>query len=69
MTKWKKISEIQHIRAVYTRETLAATYEYKLPGQDQQRLKKAVNVNFVPFIRGVRGLHIFSRINGMQIWQ
>ena len=41
----------------------------RLPGQDQQRLKKAVNVDFVPFIRGVRGLHIFSRINGMQIWQ
>ena len=55
---------------VYTREnkprlTLAAAYvsrernylyEYKLPGQDKPRLEKAVNVNFVPFIRGVRGL-------------
>ena len=58
------------IRAVYTREnkprlTLAAAYvsrernylyEYKLPGQDKTRLEKAVNVDFVPFIRGVRGL-------------
>ena len=55
-------------RAVYTREnkprlTLAAAYvsrersylyEYKL--QDKLRLEKAVNVDFVPFIRGVRGL-------------
>ena len=31
-------------------------YEYKLPGQDKPRLEKAVNVDFVPFIRGVRGL-------------
>ena len=60
----------QDIRAVYTREnkprlTLAAAYvsrernylyEYKLPGQDKPRLEKAVNVDFVPFIRGVRGL-------------
>ena len=59
-----------NIRAVYTREnkprlTLAAAYvsrernylyEYKLPGQDKPRLEKAVNVDFVPFIRGVRGL-------------
>ena len=59
------------IRAVYTREnkprlTLAAAYvsrernylyEYKLPGQDKPRLEKAVNVDFVPFIRGFRGLH------------
>ena len=70
------------IRAVYTRVnkprlTLAAAYlsrernylyEYKLPGQDKPRLEKAVNVDFVPFIRGVRGLRkprlIFSRING-----
>ena len=58
------------IRAVYTREnkprlTLAAAYitrernylyEYKLPGQDNPRLEKAVNVDFVPFIRGVRVL-------------
>ena len=58
------------IRAVYTREnkprlTQAAAYvnrernylyEYKLPGQDKPRLEKAVNVDFVPFIRGVRGL-------------
>ena len=57
-------------RAVYTREnkprlTLAAAYvsrernylcEYKLLGQDKTRLEKAVNVDFVPFIRGVRGL-------------
>ena len=57
-------------RAVYTREnkprlTLAAAYiirernyfyEYKLPGQDKARLEKAVNVDFVPFIRGVRVL-------------
>ena len=56
------------IRAVYTREnkpqvTLAAAYimpernylyEYKLPGQDKPRLEKAVNVDFVPFIQGVR---------------
>ena len=61
---------IKHIRAVYTREnkpqlTLAAAYvsrernylyEYKLPGQGKPRLEKAVNVDFVPFIRGVRGL-------------
>ena len=71
-----------HNRAVYTREnrprlTLATAYvsrernylyEYKLPGQDKPRLEKAVNVDFVPFIRGVRGLRkprlIFSRING-----
>ena len=31
-------------------------YEYKLPGQDKPRLEKAVNADFVPFIRGVRGL-------------
>ena len=57
-------------RAVYTREnkprlSLAAAYvsrernylyEYKLPGQAKPRLEKAVNVDFVPFIRGVRGL-------------
>ena len=61
---------VGHIRAVYTRENkprlaLAAAYvsrernylyEYKLPGQDKPRLEKAVNVDFVPFIRGVRGL-------------
>ena len=60
----------RHIRAVYTRVnkprlTLAAAYlsrernylyEYKLRGQDKPRLEKAVNVDFVPFIRGVRGL-------------
>ena len=69
------------IRAVYTRENkprllLAAAYvscernylyEYKLPSQDKPRLEKAVNVDFVPFIQGVRGLRkprlIFSRIN------
>ena len=59
-----KISGVN--RAVYTREnkprlTLAAAYiirernylwEYKLPGQDNPRLEKAVNVDFVPFIRG-----------------
>ena len=57
-------------RAVYTREnkprlTLAAAYiiresnylyEYKLPDQDKPWLEKAVNVDFVPFIRGVRVL-------------
>ena len=56
-------------RAVYTRVnkprlTLAVAYlsrernylyEYKLRGQDKPRLEKAVNVDFVPFIRGVRG--------------
>ena len=61
---------LRDIRAVYTREnkprlTLPAAYvsrernylyEYKLPGQDKPRLEKAVNVDFVPFIRGVRGL-------------
>ena len=60
----------RYIRAVYTREnkprlTLATAhvsrernylYEYKLRGQDKPRLEKAVNVDFVPFIRGVRGL-------------
>ena len=60
----------RHNRAVYTREnkprlTLAAAYvsreryylyAYKLHGQDKPRLEKAVNVDFVPFIRGVRGL-------------
>ena len=69
-------------RAVYTREnkprlTLTAAYiiresnylyEYKLQGQDKPRLEKAVNVDFVPFIRGIRVLCkprlIFSRING-----
>ena len=59
-----------HNRAVYTREnkprlTLAVAYiihernylyEYKLPRQDKPRLEKAVNVDFVPFIRGVRVL-------------
>ena len=43
-------------------------YEYKLQGQDKPRLEKAVNVDFVPFIRGVRFLCkprlIFSLING-----
>ena len=62
-------------RAVYTREnkprlTLAATYiirernylyEYKLQGQDKPRLEKAVNEDFVPFIRGIRVLCIVSR--------
>ena len=61
---------VDHFRAVYTREnkprlTLAAAYivhemnylyEYKLPDQDKPRLEKAVNVDFVPFIRGVRVL-------------
>ena len=59
---------MRDIRAVYTRENkprlnLAAAYiirernnlyEYKLPGQGKPRLEKAVNVDFVPFIRGVR---------------
>ena len=63
-------------RAVYTREnkprlTLAAAYiirernylyEYKLPGQDKPRLEKAVNVDFVPFIRDVRVLWKFAPI-------
>ena len=66
----KTLNLASNIRAVYTREnkprlTLAAPYvsrernylyEYKLPGQDKPRLEKAVNVDFVPFIRGVRGL-------------
>ena len=57
-------------RAVYMREnksrlTLAAAYtirernylyEYKLPGQDKPQLEKAVNVDFVPFIRDARVL-------------
>ena len=79
---------MQLFRAVYTREnnprlTLSAAYiirernylyEYKLPGQDKLRLEKALNVDFVPFIRGgfasyvSRGQSkqrlIFSRING-----
>ena len=64
------VSAKKHIRAVYTREnkpllTLAAAYvsrernylyEYKLPGHDKPRLEKAAKVDFVPFIRGVRGL-------------
>ena len=75
----------QHNRAVYTREnklriTLAAEYiilernylhEYNLPGQDKPRLEKAVNVDFVPFIRGVCAMCkprlIFSRINGPNV--
>ena len=65
------------IRENKPRLTLAAAYiirernylyEYKLPGQDKPRLEKAVNVDFVPFIRGVRVLCkprlVFSRING-----
>ena len=58
---------IWDIRAVHTREnkprvTLAAAYiirernylyEYKLPRQDKPRVEKVVNVDFVPFIRGV----------------
>ena len=73
------------IRAVYTREnkprlTLASAYiirernylyQYKLPGQDKPWLEKAVNVDFVPFIGGVRVLCrprlIFSRINGPNV--
>ena len=43
-------------------------YEYKLPGQNKPRLEKAVNVDFVPFIRGVRVFRkprlILSRTNG-----
>ena len=31
-------------------------YESKLPGRDKPRLEKAVSVDFVPFIRGFRGL-------------
>ena len=62
------------IRAVYTREnkprlTLNYLYEYKLPGRDKPRVEKAVNVDFVPFIRGVCVLCkprlIFSGINGL----
>ena len=67
--KKKNRDEVEN-RAVYTREnkprlTLAAAYvsrernylyEYKLPGQDKPRLEEAVNVDFVPFIRGFRGL-------------
>ena len=38
-------------------------YEYKLSGQDKPRLEKALNVDFVPFVRGVHVLcklrHIF----------
>ena len=67
--------------AVYTRGnkprlTLAAAYiirernylyEHKLPAQDKPRLEKAINVDFVPFIRSVRVLCkpqlIFSCIN------
>ena len=66
---WLTYKQVNN-RAVYTREnklrlTLAAAYvsrqrnylyEYKLPGQDKPRLEKAVNVDFEPFIRGVRGL-------------
>ena len=65
-----QIDGLSHIRAVYTREnkprlSLAAgyvsrernyLYEYKLPGQDKPRLEKVVNIDFVPFIRCVRGL-------------
>ena len=64
---WLKFFET-NIRAVYTREnkprlTLATAYiirernylyEYILPGQDKPRLEKAVNVDFVSFIRVVR---------------
>ena len=32
-------------------------YEYKLPGQDKPRLLKAVSVDFVPFIRGIRAVY------------
>ena len=74
------------IRAVYRREnkprlTLAMAYiirernylyEYKLPGQDKLRFEKAVNVDFVPFIRGVRVLCkpwlIFSRISSPNVF-
>ena len=66
---WNEILERDN-RAVYARVnkprlTLAAAYlsrernylyEYKFPGQDKPQLEKAVNVDFVPFIRGVRGL-------------
>ena len=72
-------------RAVHTREnkarlTLAAAYiirernylyEYKRPGQDKPRLEKAVNVDLVPFVGGVRVFCkprlIFSRINGPMV--
>ena len=41
-------------------------------GQDKPRLEKAVNVDFVPFIRGVRVLCkarlIFSRITGPNVF-
>ena len=75
--KFLRHREFGYNRAVYKpRLTLAATYishernylyEYKLPGKDNPQLEKAVNVDFVPFIRGVRVLCtprlIFSRIN------
>ena len=61
---------MEDFRAVSTREnkprlTLPAAYiirersylyDYKLQGQDKQRLEKAVNVEFVPFIRRARVL-------------
>ena len=70
MERELEVENARDIRAVYTREnkprlTLAAAYvirernylyEYKLPGQDKPRLEKAVKVDFVPSIRGVRVL-------------
>ena len=61
------IYEMDHIAFITARiiASLDYLYEYKLPGQDKPRLEKAVNVDFVPFIRGVRVLcNIFCRING-----
>ena len=56
------------LAAAYVSHERNYLYEYKLPGQDNPRLEKAVNVDFVPFIRGFRGLRkprlIFSRISG-----
>ena len=43
-------------RVIYTRENKYIIREYKFPGEDKPRLGKAVNVDFVPFIRGVRVL-------------
>ena len=56
------------LAAAYIIREMNYLYEYKLPGQDKPRLENAVNVDFLPFIRGVRVLCkqrvIFSRING-----
>ena len=85
VTVGKLFNKVNDNRAVYRREnkprlTLAVAYiirkrnylfECKLPGQDKPRLEKPVNVDFVPFIRGVRVLCkprlIFSRISGPNV--